>query len=460
MFCLAQASSVISSRKRCAQFWGLFLVLLSFSCKQSNTQKQRDLSQFGNNTSQLKVTGDCVDPDLSKVLKGVSLTLCDGSVGEGLFVPEKSNCTNENQIDCVTTDQFPSFELKKLSADILKDKVQFAGVTGTVQARPVDCTKNGETTCVTNNAFQAANLSTLSASVVKKGVIVGDVTGTFPSATAPLGLNTGGVRSLTSEVFIARLQAEETFEYWDPTGTRQTGKGDNDLRSINIRQGTDIFGVVGSLKSNCRNAVNDSLFNYSGIYDGSPAPSPGDAFDVWDTIDDYGNGAFPVSMRGGTRDAWSLQNYCDGTQIDDKSDSVFTDPAGVASSFYSGNVNWTKVFYDNFTGLYLSNTLSTNTTRWESALSLCHSMDILGKGTGWRLPTQKELMSLYVGGLYNKKESFKVSGADVLHTLYAWSASSDSTNTGNAWTVKLSTGEVKVSAKANSASTQVICVRQ
>jgi hypothetical protein len=90
---------------------------------------------------------------------------------------------------------------------------------------------------------------------------------------------------------------------------------------------------------------------------------------------------------------------------------------------------------DKITGLWWSK--SQSTAAWDAAWANCQNLDHNGV-TGWRLPTQKELMEAYIHGIRSAVSINWITQAS-LNSWY-WTGSSNSASSGNGWGVGLATG--------------------
>ena len=96
------------------------------------------------------------------------------------------------------------------------------------------------------------------------------------------------------------------------------------------------------------------------------------------------------------------------------------------------------------TGILASGGNTTNTTTpvtyaWNAAVQTCNSSTYGGYAAGsWRLPTQKELMSLYEHGIVSLAGASFMTLANMRN--YYWSSSTASSSTTNAWSVYLANG--------------------
>jgi hypothetical protein len=75
---------------------------------------------------------------------------------------------------------------------------------------------------------------------------------------------------------------------------------------------------------------------------------------------------------------------------------------------------------------------------WDKAWSNCQSLNYNGQ-TGWRLPTQKELMEAYTHGIRSAARTNWMTETNMLDG-YFWSGSSVSSGTNVAWGVNLANG--------------------
>lgn len=158
------------------------------------------------------------------------------------------------------------------------------GVAGTMIPTPADCSSNGEVGCVSTATFKAADLTNLSAGNVKNGVILAGVTGAYPSASYPLS----GESAVADLPAFSSITSGTSYEWFQADGTRLMGtienaatvspginnqtlnaglyrsitvNGDSALVAGNIRNGTDLFGVVGTVIPPTSNCTSDGESN-------------------------------------------------------------------------------------------------------------------------------------------------------------------------------------------------------
>jgi hypothetical protein len=111
------------------------------------------------------------------------------------------------------------------------------------------------------------------------------------------------------------------------------------------------------------------------------------------------------------------------------------------------------IWYDQLSGYYVTNALRSGNSTWPQAVYLCQNLNnVTTAGTGWRLPTQKELLQLHIDGIA------KVSSLGNL-TSYFWTISSASGGNATAWAIVPASGQ-QGNAWKNSTSNSVLCLRE
>jgi hypothetical protein len=393
----------------------------------------------------------------------------------------------------------------------IRTSLTIASLAGTL----ADCSTNGTTGCVTTATYQSADLTNLAAGNIKRGVSLAGVTGNFPSATSPLPrysddgttANTQADGGITTDLtlFVTQLTSAGSFEFWDETGIRRTGSGDADIVVGNIKDNvifenfSNLEGTYTGGGSNCTDAgqigcLTTSTYrstknfrntaNRTGIFDNATSPGTSGSLDIYDTIDDYNsnNAGLPADQPWGASYAAGSSYWTAGgtdvttaglcNHLDDQ--CVYTDNitglmwseqnANLDFSPYNGN-SW-PCSSDGCTNTSGNATGDVNEAStyaagakmnwWDSvyACTLLNTMNFGGYNTGWRLPTQKELMEANIHGIRS------VESANFIQTASAnrWSASTLSTGTTLAWDVNLAVGTTSGSSKTN-ASSGFVCVR-
>jgi len=64
-------------------------------------------------------------------------------------------CTEDGVVGCVTTNNFKSADMSKVTASNIKKDIMIAGVTGTVTQSPDNCSSNGQQSCVAAGTYFA-----------------------------------------------------------------------------------------------------------------------------------------------------------------------------------------------------------------------------------------------------------------------------------------------------------------
>jgi hypothetical protein len=174
--------------------------------------------------------------------------------------------------------------------------------------------------------------------------------------------------------------------------------------------------------------------------------------DIWDTIDDYNNNT--AGMPGTVVSGWT-NNDCGGVEATAGDDKVWKDvtttAGGAASNCTTDGGRCTM--QDKISGLWWSK--QQTSANWWQAISSCQSLNHNGQ-TGWRLPTQKELMDAYNHGVRSAASTNWITEANMPN--YYWSASSQSNNSAvQAWHVSLARSYTALLDKYD--ASQIVCVR-
>jgi hypothetical protein len=415
-------------------------------------------------------------------------------VGGTSITPSLADCSTDGATGCVTVAGYKSADMTNAVSGNIKSGVSIAGVAGNATLEShIDCAADGALGCVTVAGFKAANMTNAVAGNIKNGVTIAGVAGQYPSATYPLpsASATADFTTLNSQI-----TSSTAFEWWDSAGTRYTGAGDNKLSSggyiltgntifgvsgtvvaeshsncaadgatgcitvaaypaakvanistWDLRAGQTFGGITGALKTNCRNAVS-TAFNYDGAVSSllNTAVATGTAYDYWDTVDDAsGFAANKVT-------AWSSNTYCDSSTWTD----VTTTDGGNTTSTCATSPAACQ-YKDNITNLVTTKVVSASST-WSAAVNACASSTYGGYAAGtWRLPTQKELMSLYEHGIVSLANANFMTRANMQN--YFWSSSSGSTDSGTtrAWNVLLANGDTNANVRTD--AYYAVCVR-
>jgi hypothetical protein len=112
------------------------------------------------------------------------------------------------------------------------------------------------------------------------------------------------------------------------------------------------------------------------------------------------------------------------------------------------------VFKDRLTNLLWTKTLNGGTTySWEDAISQCENLSY-GGITDWRLPTQKELMTVTINGIWTQKDANRLS---VASTGY-WSSTTRGHIHDTAWIVAVVNGHTDPTNRLKTDLFKVLCV--
>lgn len=412
-------------------------------------------------------------PDFPSVANVRSNDTVDGITGTLL------TCSGGNQSSCVATAVYATMDLS--SASVMTD-ITAANFNSTLAT-----SANFEFWDSTGTRQQASGTSQLQVANVKSGTTLFGVTGQYPSASYPLP-SASGVADLNAATFNAKAKSATAFEYWDSAGAYQTGTGDADIDVMtvavgtnifgtdgqvptpictaatkvsciannacnwsgtacsidawNIRAGTTIAGVSGSLKTNCRNGVISANFNWDGAIASLPNTmnTTGTAFDLWDTWSDTGG------FASNKVTSWSSDTFCDSSTWAD----VTTVDGGATLSTCAANSSVCQ-YKDKISGLAVS---KTGGGGWNTAINNCQNSTYGGYAAGtWRLPTQKELMSLYTNGIVSVAQANFIS----LATMNAYMLSATTLDTWNAMSMQLKSGYFANATKTGGYT--YLCVR-
>lgn len=115
----------------------------------------------------------------------------------------------------------------------------------------------------------------------------------------------------------------------------------------------------------------------------------------------------------------------------------------------------TTTVTDNVTGLVWQRTDDNTLRTWGEAWDYCTDNTPGLPGSGWRLPSRTELMSIVYYGTYN--EAINSVAFPGTNSLYYWSASTYAVSSDNAWIVYFYNGNVNNNNKSN--NNNVRCVR-
>ena len=352
-----------------------------------------------------------------------------------------ATCSKDGAVGCATSSSYAAAAATGLGSKLLSDAT-VAGLTGNVTLPPAamvrasngafgsggtaitptlaDCSTDGAVGCVATTSFKSANMAVATAANITAAATVAGITGTHSPAC-----NSDGQTGCTA------------------TGAYKSAAA---VATTDLRSGRTLGGVSGNLKTNCRNGVNNTYYNFDGAVGSLPATSQtgGTTPDFWDTVDDYNNFAATLVM------GWSTDNLCDSSMWQD----VTTADGGTTTT--SCGANPTNCQYkDLISGLTVTKLIASSMT-WSSTMIGCSATTYGGYSAGsWRLPTQKELMSLHAHGIAAVGSSNFITLAQ-LQTSF-WSATTFAALTTYAWYVSPATGLTTSALKTGAQN--YLCVR-
>jgi hypothetical protein len=172
--------------------------------------------------------------------------------------------------------------------------------------------------------------------------------------------------------------------------------------------------------------------------------------DIWDTIDD--NNGLVDGLPSSLVTDWSSDTQCGGVEASASDANVWKDVTtinGSTASTCSGKPENCS-YKDKISGLEWTKQPFGQMT-WLEAVNYCIGLTYNGK-TGWRLPTQKELMSAYDHGIRSVPANNFLTATHLF-----WSSSTVSNDSDNAWNSNLATGYTVNSEKRS--LNYVVCVR-
>ena len=445
-------------------------------------------------------SGDADIATASNIITGVNIFGTDGSAAGGTG-DSFGNCVSGGEQGCITSGNFKAADITSLAAKVVSGQT-VAGVAGShspdfpdasnVRASDTvnnasgtlaDCAAGGATGCVTVTAYKSVTISGLAAKI-KNSVVVAGETGTYPSAGNLLaGADGTSDFSDNAGTRDAQLKSATAFEWFLPNGTRATGAGDADIATAsNIITGVNIFGTAGSaaggaspdewdvrygvtvgattgkLKMNCR--------NMGGAYDKTDGLA-GAGLDVYDTVDDYNNGAAAFGSFNTppfpNNNPWGSDEYFCG--FNDPTDASWE---RVTTSPVTAGAN--SVYKDKLSGMNWSRGTSIAEKDWDEvaggasngALEYCADLDLenasagYGGITGWRLPTQKELQTAYAHGIHDLDDGHTATNHLGDLDQKFWSSSTRSDLPSYAWYVNLNLGYT--SQQFKTLGLRVLCV--
>jgi hypothetical protein len=420
------------------------------------------------------------------------------ATASGGAMPAK--CKSDGETGCVATSAFKATKTASLRPTDIRKGVTIAGVAGMLVGAPADCTSDGAIGCVANAAYRAADMSAVTAGTIKRGATVAGVLGAFPSAAYPLprygdaGTSTGviGDGGITTPLtaFATQLKSDAPFEFWDASGVRRTGAGDADLVAANVLAGVDLENVavagtapvyapcaadaaIGCITTSRYKAA-DTDSSVISAWDIRQGKSVGGiagqltfyksrsdltrfnrtsgtgalaGIDIYDSIDDYNaSGALPTQAPT----AWPAWNATHWQRDAGSDDGAGGGTAG--DGICNGGEDC--VYADRIAALLWAQSDQVD-RMWEDAITFCDGLNAAafgGYASGWRVPTQVELMHAYADGIWSQMSAAKLNLGGGF-----WSTTTNSTDPTTAWIAFINDGRFSNSPKSQNNKT--ICLR-
>lgn len=335
--------------------------------------------------------------------------------------------------------------LEGISAGNVRKNTSILGVEGTALVAPGACTDSTVTSCLTSAAFPSYQQGELTTAILKKDFVIGGVTGGYPSSSHPLTGNTG-TPNLDAATFNAKIKSNAEFEYWDANGSRLTATGSGNLIPKNILKEQSIFAVTGTMATsgtitidmnNVRAGVKVGTQTGTRKVSCANTATPGSTGN--ETTDDYNGGAGHLP----TREPFGSTKSCRENSFKD-----LTLAAGGPAC--SGAFDCR--YEDKITGMKWRSSKTNGSSiniKWTEALSYC-------SGVGMRLPTQKEMMTVYVNGI---RQASLVNGSLWTYGEPLWLATTPSVTEANRYFTVLQHFNLQhQSTSASPASKRAFCI--
>jgi hypothetical protein len=416
--------------------------------------------------------------DAKRICSGTTLLGVAGTAA--CDVPARpADCTLDGAVDCVATAAFPAASTSTLATKVVAGQ-SVAGVSGNVVLPGVGDVRAGVTYGPASAVMGTYAPDFPDAANVRAGDTVNGAAGTLGDCSAD-----GATACVVPSSGSFKAADTASFSGWDIRRKRNPTTG----------AVITFAGLAGQSKA-CRNRASTALFDNTT----SPAAV---GLDVFDTIDDYRNN---LTGLPGEIPAWTLISSVDygadyacggiyatgstATGNTGADESLAHDPNGnwqdLTPGVLPGGANSTNtangcnatdkhcVFKELVSGLMVTE-VSATTHTWANGISYCHTLGesgnpvvalrspipVIGGATfsDWRLPTQKELMQLYQGGVrgLNQTTSLTTFFGDVVVSI--WSSTSSSEDSTNAWYADTLARGFFHNGAGKGISLQVVCVR-
>lgn len=425
----------------------------------------------------------CTDPDVSKLLSGVTFMKCDGTTGTGtLLVPAV----------------IPQPDLSLLTPGNLKLGVTVANVTGTYAGAaqpdlslltPANLKQGVTINGVAGTLVPSPNLSLLTASNLKQGVTINGVNGTVvPSPDLTL-LTAGNLKSavvingVTGTLLPAPAACSANAQVGCVTTSAFQAADLTNLVAGNIKAGAAVAGVSGqypsasypltgasgteldlaSFNARIKSASSFSWFDSTGarfVNAGDPnitaanivAPttifgmtgtSTASTINPWDLRVGVSAGTTTGALKVDCQDSGIAVNgqnqWCDFSMVDESGGAC-----NATTTNCMAKEQATGVHYARFGG----------SKTYANAKAYCAALNLNGL-TNWRLPTAEEI---WVGSAHRFMiNTTGVWGGLVTYQTYVWTITVSSATTAQNLIANLASGETKSWDTQTTAVAETLC---
>jgi hypothetical protein len=257
-------------------------------------------------------------------------------------------------------------------------------------------------------AFKAANMQNATSENIKDGVTIASVIGSY-QGTVPVACSSDGQEQCTTNISFPAIDLSK-ISPWD------------------IRFGKTVGGVGGAI-SKCRNTANLAVFDVS---DSDPTTPFVIGRDPYDSVDEanFSGSQLPSDAIFGEQYAcglahWALLNAQGGIG-GNLSNCNSTNSQCVAVDLQA-KMAWTRL------------TPGVQTRTWSDAAIYCSNLTYKGL-SGWRLPTQKELLQAYINGSTGVTKQYLAGFGRADRPIWSATTRAASTEQDKAWYVDWSSG--------------------
>lgn len=167
----------------------------------------------------------------------------------GGVVGTLANCSTDGGTACLSTSSWPSYNKALVDGNLSKIK---PGISiNSTAGQMTDCATNASNCYVVSYSAgsqnkKAINFDLITPGVIKNGTTIAAVNGLYPNATYPMATG-DAFADLDDLTYNSQMGSSTTFGWFNRNGVRQTHAGDADITTDNIKSGTTIYGINGSI---------------------------------------------------------------------------------------------------------------------------------------------------------------------------------------------------------------------